>query len=319
MHHTSRQIYSHLQNAKKIVLVCHQNPDGDTLGSASALTDYLTKNNKQVTIFCLHDSPNDLVYLPHLHLLTNNHQLFADHSIDTIITIDCGDLRYAGIDRFVKNHPATIINIDHHPTNEKYGQINLVSPTASSVAEILYLFFKHNNINISRNMATALLTGLFTDTGNFSNSATSIVAIAAASQLLRSGANINLINKWTTKNQSLDVLKLWGVILERLKHKEQLDLVYTYLTKKDCENYNISDKATDGIANFLNKISGVKIMLFIKETEDNKIKGSLRTNEDDVDVAKIAKKMGGGGHKKAAGFTTTGTIEEVIEKILTNN
>jgi len=145
MHHTSRQIYSHLQNAKKIVLVCHQNPDGDTLGSASALTDYLTKNNKQVTIFCLHDSPNDLVYLPHLHLLTNNHQLFADHSIDTIITIDCGDLRYAGIDRFVKNHPATIINIDHHPTNEKYGQINLVSPTASSVAEILYLFFRIDN------------------------------------------------------------------------------------------------------------------------------------------------------------------------------
>jgi len=102
----------------------------------------------------------------------------------------------------------------------------------------------------------------------------------------------------------------------RLTKKENSDMAYTYLTIKDLTQYGINDDDVEGISNFLNKLDGAKVSLFIKETADGKIKGSFRTTNDDVDVSALAKKMGGGGHKKAAGFTTDGTIENVVNKII---
>jgi len=317
MIHTHRKIHSHLQKATNILIVPHQNPDGDALGCASAMVEYLKKMNKKFFIFCATAVPDQLEFLPHMHLVDIETKILTDHKIDTIIVLDSGDLRYAGIAKFIKEHPATLINIDHHPTNENYGHINLVNSQASSVAEILYDFFKHNNIRLTRNLATALLTGLITDTGNFTNSATSASSITIAGHLLRCGANLSLVNKWVNKNTSINSLKLWGVVLKRLEKNEQMDLVYTYLTKKDYDKYGINDRETEGISNFMNTIDDAKICLFIKETDEGKIKGSFRTTHDDVDVSAMAKKLGGGGHKKAAGFTLDGTVKEVLKKVLT--
>ena len=118
------------------------------------------------------------------------------------------------------------------------------------------------------------------------------------------------------QNKSIDIIKLWGVILSRLNKKEEIDMAYTYLTIKDLVKYGIDDDDVEGISNFLNKLDGAKISLFIKETADGKVKGSFRTTHEDVDVSALAKKLGGGGHKKAAGFTADGTIENVVNRII---
>ena len=243
--------------------------------------------------------------------------VISDHSIDTIVVVDSGDLRYNGIAELVKDHPATIINIDHHVTNERYGDLNLVHPTASSTCEILYHYFYHNHIPLNHRMATSLLTGLTTDTGNFTNAATSASALAVGGELIRSGGNYQLINDETLRNKSVDALRLWGVVLSRLKHEEALGITHTYITKSDLETYHVPENETEGIANFLNNLDNTRVALILKENDGGLVKGSFRTTRDDVDVSAMAKSLGGGGHKKAAGFTVAGTIDEVLNKILT--
>lgn len=312
-----RQIHNHLQHARKVVIVTHQNPDGDTLGSASAMTEYLKAVGIKPTIFCLSQVPNYYTYLPHVDSVSSDKLLFADKNIDTIIFLDSGDMRYAGVAGLLDNHPAAIINIDHHPTNEKYGHLNLVDSKASSTTEIIFHFFRYNGVRICNRKATALLTGIMTDTGNFSNSATSISAVTIAGYLLRAGANLRLINKSTVQNNSINILKLWGLVLDRLEHHPDKEMVFTYLKQEDYIKHQVEEKEADGIANFMNSIDGVKIGLFIKELGNGKVKGSFRTVHNDVDVAALAKKLGGGGHKKAAGFTAEGSIPEVLKRILT--
>ncbi|MBI2038030.1 MAG: hypothetical protein HYT15_03855 [Candidatus Magasanikbacteria bacterium] len=187
----------------------------------------------------------------------------------------------------------------------------------ASTTEVVYSFFKVNSIRITPPMATSLLTGLITDTDNFTNSATSYTALTAAGELLRLGGNWNIINKSLLQNKSIHLLKLWGLVLSRLTKKPETDIAYTYLTKKDLIQHGAGDTDVEGISNFLNKLNDATISLFIKETDDGKIKGSFRTTHDTVDVAALAKKLGGGGHKKAAGFTVDGTIESTINRILT--
>lgn len=315
MHAVSKQIHHHVKHrARNLALVSHQNPDADTLGSALAFAEYLQQHGKQVKIFCLSPVPDKFNFLHNIHLVSNDPGVFDD--VDTITVVDCGDLRYAGVAELLKDHPATIINIDHHATNEKYGQFNIVMDKWASTTEVIYNFFTINGIRITPTMATALLAGLITDTDNFTNSATSHTSLTAASQLIRLGANWNIINRSLLQNKSIILLKLWGLVLSRLKKKEEIGLAYTYLTNKDLAEHGASDADAEGISNFLNKLNDASISLFMKETEDGSIKGSFRTTQDNIDVAVLAKKLGGGGHKKAAGFTATGTVDSIIKRVV---
>lgn len=318
MDHIAKQIHHHLKQAKLIIIIPHQNPDGDALGAATALYEYLQGLEKTVHIFCATAlPPGRWNFLQHSGRVTTNPEVFNLVGVDTIIVVDSGDLRYAGVEALVKNHSATIINIDHHATNEHFGHFNLVIPTAASTTEVLYRFFKIGQAKLNKKVATSLLTGLITDTDSFSNAATSAEMMHAASDLIRYGGNLQTVTKATLKNKSLNTLRLWGVILERLKKHEPLNLAYTYMTRADLATHGLSDSESEGIANFLNHLEDSKIALMLKETTDGKIKGSFRTTHDDIDVTVFAKRLGGGGHKKAAGFTTDGTIEEVLNRILT--
>ena len=310
------QIHEQIKNAKNVILIPHQNADGDALGSATALFDYLHTHNINARIFCLTPVSPRLAFLSHTEKVTTDQNIFLDKTIDLIIVVDSGDLEYAGVYNLVKDHPATIINIDHHHTNKQFGHHNLVITTASSTAEVIYHLLRHLHARLSHRMATSLLTGIITDTDNFTNSASSESAMSAAGDLIRHGGNLNLINSYTVRNKSVNLLHLWGEVFNRLNKHEQMDMVYTYITQADLEKHQVNENESEGIANFLNNLDEGKIALILKETADGKIKGSFRTTKDDVDVSALAKKMGGGGHKKAAGFSTAGTIQEVLEKIM---
>lgn len=314
----AKQIYARLLAANKILIVSHQNPDGDTLGAGTGLLETLKNVGKSAQLFCVTPAPAKFNYLPHHDKISSDPAVFADLSIDTVVVLDSGDLRYAGVNQHLYNHRAEIINIDHHATNENYGLYNLVRTDYSSTSEIVFHFLRFNGVRLNHLSATALLTGIITDTDNFTNAATSARAMAAASELIATGANLNLINARNVQNKTIGSLRLWGLVLSRLiKHSD--DLASTYVRNEDWIKHDVSETEGEGIANFLNNLDSAKAALILKETADGKIKGSFRTTRDDTDVSAMAKRLGGGGHKKAAGFTVDGTVESVLERILTNS
>lgn len=316
MQRTAKQIHNTILQAEKILLVAHQNPDGDALGSLSSLSHYLNYLGKKHHSFCATSVSPKLQSLPHLVKTSADKNIWQENH-DVIIVLDSGDLKYAGIADCVKNltHRFTIINIDHHTTNPHYGHYNLVIPRASSTTEVLYFFFKTNGIVINKNMAIALLTGLITDTENFTNPGTTVNSLKIASELIHRGANFNQIRSWFIKDKTIPALKLWGAALSRLNKHEELDITYTYITQADLTEHGVDDTESEGIVNFLNNMNEGRAVLVLKENRDNKTKGSFRTTSNDVDVSAWAKQLGGGGHRKAAGFTVAGGIDEVLERV----
>ena len=319
MHRVARQIYHAIQAANHIILIPHPKPDGDALGSVSAMTRYLRRIEKNHTAFCATTISPRLAFIPHAAEIATADSVWTELNPDVVMVFDSGDLRYAGIADHLKQlpHPPVIINIDHHATNELYGHHNLVLPTASSTTEVLYNFFKYNQIKIDAAMATGLLTGLITDTDNFTNAATSSRALQIASDLIRRGGDWCLIQDSVFKDKPMNALRLWGIALSRLNKDAATGVVYTCLKQEDLKKHEADEAAADGIANFMNNLRAAPAALVLKELDNGQVKGSLRTTRADIDVSAWAKALGGGGHKKAAGFTVPGPIDLALKKVLT--
>ena len=312
----AKQIHNKIKNSEHVLLVPHKDPDGDALGSVTALMHILKKMSKKHSVFCATDADSQLNFLPYVEELTTDEAVWKN-PFDLVIIVDSGDLERAGMEKFVKNKKdsTTVINIDHHNDNTHFGDLNLVIPSASSTTHILYDLFKANNVEIDSQTATCLLTGLITDTGNFTNAATTVESLDIASDLVRKGGDIKMIKRLVFQDKSIDTLKLWGAALSRLSKHDAHEIVYTYLTQDDLKEYGVNESEAKGIANFMNVLNEGKAALILKERDQGKIKGSFRTTQDDIDVSKIARKLGGGGHKKAAGFSIDGNMEEVLEKV----
>ena len=203
------------------------------------------------------------------------------------------------------------INIDHHVTNGNHGEHNLVIDDASSTCEVLHHFLDYKKA-INKNIAACLLTGIITDTGGFQNMATTPLAVSIASRLMKKGVNINQITKFTLQQKPVNTLKLWGRALSRLKINKKDNVISTIITKKDLDDCNANEEALEGISNFLNEMDEAQngVVMVLSERELGIIKGSLRTTNELIDVSKLAIILGGGGHKKAAGFSIDGNLKE---------
>lgn len=306
-----QKIIQTMSQAQRILTVSHRKPDGDTIGSALALAHYAERLGKPYHCFCIDSPASYLQFLPKARELGPHTEVWSRPDIDVIIVVDAGDLKYAGVDQYIANLPQhyTLINIDHHVTNTGYGHINLVDSSASSACEIVYRLL--NSVRaIDRNIATCLLTGLITDTGSFSNLATTASAIDTASQLLAKGANLPQISKQALQYRPYNTLKLWGRALERLHEDPKTGMIVTAVTLEDIHECNADEEAVSGISNFLNGLeqANTHAVLVLTQSQPDLIKGSLRTTNPLIDVTEFAKLYGGGGHKKAAGFTLKGNL-----------
>lgn len=301
-----------IDKADYILVITHQSPDGDGVGSLLALSHYLDGLNKKHVLFINDIFPDYLKFLPLSEKIVNEIKENELNDFDLIIILDSGDLDYAGVKKHIDSisDKQKVVNIDHHFSNILFGHINLVHGEASSTSEIIYHFFDFHNIPISKEIATCLLTGILTDTNNFSNMGTTPASLEIAAKLLNYGGRLRQISNNTIKNKSLSNLQLWGRALARLKKDEKTGLVTTILKQKDYEELGLDENNTEGIANFLNNIEDAKTIMVLREKNDGTIKASLRTTHPKVDVSEIARKFGGGGHKKAAGFSVKGKIVE---------
>ncbi|MFA6252996.1 MAG: bifunctional oligoribonuclease/PAP phosphatase NrnA [Patescibacteria group bacterium] len=313
--HLSQAILQEIKQAENILIISHQRPDGDTLGSNLALRKYLSSLGKNVHSFCDSLIPDYLTFLPDSHLIKQDHLLFTK-KFDLVITVDSATLELTGAQHLLEilPQPYRLINIDHHNSNPKYADINLVLSEACSTAEIIYRLFADWKITLDQDIATNLACGLITDTSGFKNPATSYQSLNIAAELFNQGANLHQLLKITNRSKNIDNLILWGRALERLEKIEKNNIVFTFLTQSDLLETNTDESAIEGIANFLHILKEGKIILVLVETSANMIKGSLRTTSE-IDVSEIAKLFGGGGHKKAAGFTLPGKLDYVKNRI----
>lgn len=299
-----------IDQSRRVLIVMHQRPDGDAVGSAISLAHYCSAIGKLHDVFCVHRAPDHFAFLPRIDSINTDTRLITHGDHDVLVSLDSGDLVYAGIHEHLGNRtgqPHTIINIDHHATNTHYGDINIVDPDSSSASELMYHFLQYRQHPITDDIATLLLTGIITDTGGFSNLATTSSSLTVASELLSRGARIWDIHTHTSKNKSLNALRVWGIVLSRLR-KHESGVVSTVLTKEDLHRFRAAPEDIEGIANFLNSIEDARAVVIISELEDGKIKISLRSTQDGVSVAKFARTFGGGGHTKAAGLSLPGRI-----------
>ena len=230
----------------------------------------------------------------------------------TIIVLDCGDLKYAGLSTILSQlaPEVVLINIDHHLSNENFGHINLVDTTLASTTEIVYSLFKAWEIPIPTSVANGLLAGLLYDTYNFTNSNTSEDTLKVASELLLAGAWLPQVSESILKNKTIGAVQLWGQALSRLQYNKRYGIATTVITEKDLAELPDALMAIEGVANLLNNLGNVKAALILQQIGPNVIKGSFRTNDDLIDVSKLAKILGGGGHKKASGFKINGRLVE---------
>ena len=208
------------------------------------------------------------------------------------------------------------INIDHHISNPKYGDINIVKDI-SSTSEIMYSFLKDLDIEISLEMGEAIYLGLVNDTGNFAHSNVTDKTFLVASELMKIGVNNNKIVNDFFKTKSYERMRVLGKALSEMVFVEEKKLMYFYLSYESLKSLNAIKDDTEGIVEELVNYSGSEVSLFLRQEENGKIKGSLRSKHS-IDVNRIAGIFGGGGHIKAAGFTTELPVEEIIKIVVEN-
>lgn len=298
-----------LAAAQRIVCICHQNPDGDAIGSVLGLQQLLASayNNIPVVAYCIDPAPTAFNYLPLVQLLST----FVPQPNDVYIFVDTATAKLTGLEAalpalFTKEY--LTICIDHHVSNAQFADLNIICTTVASTCEIVYELAVASNWQITPTIATCLYTGLLTDTGGFLHSNTTASTYKNAAQLVRLGAAQNTVVTNVFRTAKVSTLRLWGRVLEKI-HITPEGGAISAVTKRDFAATNADYTELTGAIDYLNSVPGMRFSLLLSE-RDGKVKGSLRTLRDDIDVAKMATVFDGGGHTKAAGFSVDGALEE---------
>ncbi len=306
-----KQIENRVKESKNILLISHRKPDADTLGTAIALKIWLDGENKPCELACI-DKPNSRFgFLP---FINDFKQKFDLNSYDLIFIVDSGasymtnfHLKYENL----FNSGIPIINIDHHASNDNFGEVNIVDCNAASTTVILYRIFKYLNIPLTEQISTCLLAGIYSDTGSFMHSNTNNEVFKISSELVQNGARVAEICRRLFKNNSVSTLKLWGKVLEEANVTDK-GVVISVISEDDYMTVRADPNELSGVIDYLNMVPDTKFAVLINEDRKGNVKGSLRTRNKEVDLSRIAAVFGGGGHPKASGFSIPGKLKKEV-------
>ncbi len=301
-----------LTEADTVAIGGHVNPDGDCVGSCLATYNYIKEYypGKKVDIY-LDEIPNKFKFLSYADEIQSERD--KDMAYDLFIAQDCGDVERLGDSKKYFESAKVTVNIDHHISNQNFGQHNYVVPTASSASELVFNLLPKGKINIP--IAECIYLGMIHDTGVFQYSCTSKSTMEAAGFLMELGINYPKLVDDTYFVKSFEQHKITGVAL--LKCELHLDgkCISSIVTKEEMDKYQALPKHLDGIASQLRSTRGVEVAVFLYENGENQFKVSMRSAQY-VDVAAIASLYNGGGHKRAAGCTISGNPEEIVATII---
>jgi phosphoesterase RecJ-like protein len=303
----------------RVLLLAGRPIDGDSLASALGLRSLLKKMNVECDVACGDRVPSMLRFLP-----TSDDVIFTPDFLryGIIVTLDCGEIKQTGfveqIMKIIKNPSlATLINLDHHLQDPVYGHFALIDHAVASTGMIVFNLLQHiqkqtpHTTFMDQPTAVNLLATLYYDTGSFQHSNTSAASLRMAAECVRHGADASDIAHKLYRNKSLKALKLWGRALSRLEYRPESKMALSVITLQDLEEVGADIEEAKGIVNIIAQVPECRFALLLTEEEGNTIKGSLRSDEGkDMDVARIARLLGGGGHKLSSGFRLKGRLEK---------
>ncbi|TVX93937.1 DHH family phosphoesterase [Paenibacillus agilis] len=306
-----------IQKHDQFLVVAHVNPDGDAISSTVAIGWLLSQWNKSFTMVNANEVPSKLMFLSKADeiLVAEQGHLKEREPFQAVICVDCADYaRIGSISDWVAPN-AHILNIDHHPTNDRYGDVALIREDAAATAEILFDLFDRGVIPLSNEIATILYTGLLTDTGGFRYSNTTPHVMEIASKLLAYGVKGNVIAERLLEAISKPQMNLIQRGLSRLSYASDERIAWLYITPEDMQQTGASNEDLEGLVNYPRNIEGVEVGLLFKEVIPGRVKVSMRS-AGDINVAAIAQIFDGGGHVKAAGCTVHLPLEEAIQAVV---
>lgn len=301
------EICRRLEAAEEILIISHLHPDGDAIGSLLGLGTALQETGKVVEMVSIDGVPGNLRHLTGWEEIHKRPR----QPFDLMCVVDCSEFSRVG-DLFADEKNPDI-NIDHHATNENFAQINLVVTEAVATAEIILDLVKAMKIPVSQPVASALLTGLITDTIGFRTSNMTPRSLRLAAELMERGANLPDLYKRTLIDRTFEAVCLWGAGFSKLTRQGRM--AWTTLTKRDRENANYPGLDDADITIVLSAIQDIDVSLVFIEHPGGIVKVSWRS-QPGFDVSRIALKFGGGGHPAASGAEIKGTIEDVQPLVL---
>ncbi len=312
-----KKVVACIKRNKYFLITAHTNPEGDALGAELAFYQILKKLGKFATIINEDESPYGYKFLPGTNKIKRFKPDIKGIRFDCLVVLDCSDLRRTGEVYRLNSANKPILNIDHHISNERFGNINWVEPNASSCAEMIYKLYKKLRLPLDRDTAISLYVGMLTDTGSFRYSNTTAFTHKAVAELLKYNLDILQIYKNIYENVFFADMQLLSRILPKMKRQAGGRIIWFEVKKDMLKNKKPSFDLSEHILSFGRAVKDAQVVVLFKENLG--VKDEIRLNfrsQGKVDVNKIAQFFGGGGHKTASGATIRGKLDQVRKKVL---
>lgn len=305
---TLSQVLQEIERRKQFVLTSHSRPDGDAIGSVLACSQILRAMGKDTEVVLKDGVPHIYRALPFADTVVQS--TWVKDNYDTAILLECD-----GIERTALNglESRFLINIDHHTSGRPFAHVNWIDPSACATAELIFRLAREAGVRVSPEIATCLYTAVVTDTGSFAYSGTTEHTFALAQELVRAGADPVRIAQQVYFSNPVSKMRLLGAALSKL-HQDGA-LTWMYVTREDFERCGAIEEDCEGLANWSLGIEAVEVALFFREKENGRFRVSLRS-KGHVNVAAVAERFGGGGHKCASGCEVDGPISLAVERIV---
>ena len=306
-----------LASHDRFLVVTHENPDGDALGSMLAMTLGLRALGKDAVMYLAGTAPlpAEFDFMPLGEL---RRELPEDVGERVLLAVDCANARRLGQETAILDRAKVVVDVDHHHDNSRFGSSNLIVADASSTAEIVRDLLWELGVPLTPEIAEALYVGLVTDTGRFQYSNTTPKALRLAAELVEAGADVHGIFRSVYETVQFAKLKLLARALDRAQLYEGGRLLVSFLLRGDFEEVGAEEPYSEGIIDYLRQAEGAQMVALIREPPSDggpTRRVSLRSSQDEVDVSAVARKAGGGGHPQAAGFSSEDAIEQIAEFI----
>ncbi|MDA0813364.1 MAG: bifunctional oligoribonuclease/PAP phosphatase NrnA [Verrucomicrobia bacterium] len=308
-----------LRSARSIVVLSHVRPDGDALGSQLGLALSLRSLGKKVRVINQDGVPDSIAFLPGAEFIEAPEQVAAGNAIDADIVVVCDTASRKRVgDDVAPFIPEGVpwLNIDHHISNERYGDYYYIDPVSPATGQIIYQFLKSQNFPIDRDVSENLFVAISTDTGSFQFPNTTAETFRAGAALIDQGAAVGDISQALYENYPLRRILLLGELLKVLEIGHGGQRASWAMTLEMAERLGIQASDTDGLIDHIRSIEGVVVAAFFQEGEDGYVRASLRSKDPRVDVCVVCQKFNGGGHKLAAGVRLRASLAEAQTKVL---
>ena len=301
----------------RFLVVTHENPDGDALGSLLAMTLALRQQGKDVLMYLYGSAPlpREYGFMPFDGLLRD---LPDDIGERVLVAVDCAKADRIGGDTASVERAKLVLDIDHHHDNTRFGAVNLIVADASSTGEVLRDVIAELGVELTPDIAEPLYIALVTDTGRFQYTNTTPKALRLAAELVEAGADVHQVFQQVYESVEFAKLKLLARALERARVLEGGRIVVSYLVRTDFAEVGAAEAYSEGIIDSLRAVEGSELSALIREPprdEGPLHRVSLRASIDELDVSAIARTFGGGGHRQAAGFSSDASVDEITELI----